>query len=304
VDKHKKIIVRENGKQITSDTDTSDETKYKNRYMEPYQDETAAMREPEEESTPKLPKKSNLLKLNTAQQNRNTSIFKTFVLPIASALIIGLILGFIMLRMFVNVEGNTANVNQQEQPPAAANQTENAAAGTEAEAGTEAAEVSPLSSYVLQGGVFSSMESAEAARVSYQEQGLPAVIWERDNQYFLFVGIAHTGEQIDAMEQSVQEMGLDAFSKEWSTQGANVELTESEAGWLENFQQEWEEGLQTVSANQELPPDFMADTTGNVPDSDRLITAAEEASAITEAENPLPEQVLIQLMNIYEKAVQ
>src|SRR5699024_3849241 len=55
----------------------------------------------------------------------------------------------------------------------------------------------PIHTYVLQGGVFSEKENAQQLAKKFQKNHINTIRWKRDQQFFLFAGIASTNEQAE-----------------------------------------------------------------------------------------------------------
>src|SRR5699024_11682113 len=73
-----------------------------------------------------------------------------------------------------------------------------------------------------------------------QTCALPILRWKRDQQFFLFAGIASTNEQAEQMTKTFVDRGLDVYVKEWSIPEIDLQVTEQEYDWLRAFQNQWE----------------------------------------------------------------
>src|SRR5699024_1683635 len=146
---------------------------------------------------------------NTNHINRKSKwgAFNRVVSSISAAIFIGSILGFIMLNLFGNIN---ALCNHGNNPEA----TNAVAADKDTEKKSNASdEQKAITAYVLQGGVFSEKANADQWAESFKQAGFPAMIWERDDQYYLLTGIADTEEQAKKIAASIKEQNMDVFVK-------------------------------------------------------------------------------------------
>jgi stage II sporulation protein B len=172
---------------------------------------------------------------------RKRGAIKPAALAIAAAVAVGSILGLVMLYMF---GGITDNGGAGGQP---------AAAGTDTLTETSTANDQPeMAAYVLQGGAFSEKENASAWADNFKQAGFPAVIWERDGQYYLFTGIADTKEAAAELIVEMDEHNLDVFVKEWETEELDQDIPEAEQNWINTFQKTWHTSLTAVSSQEEV----------------------------------------------------
>lgn len=154
--------------------------------------------------------------------------FLPIFLTISSASIIGIVLGVIMLQMFVTMDD----------PPTVVNTTSSndIPATNDDIIGSQIPEVS---GYMLQAGVFTEQGNAEEWKNTFESESIPAIIWEQEGQYYLFVGIYGTEEEAKQQAASLKEDGFDIFAKPWSTNQVEVELKDTEAEWLASLQETW-----------------------------------------------------------------
>lgn len=100
--------------------------------------------------------------------------------------------------------------------------------------GSETAELPALDTFIVQGGVFTTKDSAEGIAASYKEKGIPTFIHENQEQYTLIIGVAATSEAAKAMSAQLEGQGAEVFAKEYMIDGAKVEgLTAEEKKILE-----------------------------------------------------------------------
>lgn len=234
--------------------------------------EQAATIENADEPIPTFARKSE----NTHPLNKKNKrgILKPVVISISAAIFIGSILGFIMLNMFGNINDLSSNENTPEAMNAVA-----ADENTDKDGKNPDNVMKGLTAYVLQGGVFSEKANAEQWVESFKQAGIPAMIWEREEQYYLLAGMADTEDQGKKAAISIKEQNMDVFIKEWRTSATEASLNKEEAAWLSAFEKQWKNALKSVSEqegilvseweklikdqpeNSEVLPDFIEEIT-------------------------------------------
>ncbi|ANE47164.1 hypothetical protein SY83_13815 [Paenibacillus swuensis] len=154
------------------------------------------------------------------------SWFKIFG-SVTAAIATGALFGYVVLSLFnpdsnmnllnpMNSFGNAAtqkndNTNTTTQNPAA-NNISGANKPTEATAGTLEAAWPARTYYVLQNGVFSTLEGAETAKEDLKQKGYAAA-WEAGSQYTVFVGMTDTQEQAKSLGEQLKQDGLEVYAK-------------------------------------------------------------------------------------------
>ncbi|SET70008.1 Sporulation related domain-containing protein [Oceanobacillus limi] len=200
---------------------------------------------------------------------------KTFVFSGVSAIIIGSILGIALLNMFVNMDeltgtGNSSPVSTSSNNDSIDN-TNSSQSDGEASGGSSQHTISAMNGYVLQGGVFSEEVNASNEATKFEELGYTPVIWEQDNQYYVLVGLTNTEQHAKSLAQSLKEEGLEVFSKPWSSEAIDLELTTEEYTWFQSLQQQWEEATTSLSQEDTLVLNDWQDIIDNSPQSSEMI---------------------------------
>ncbi|MEN2765725.1 hypothetical protein [Ornithinibacillus xuwenensis] len=193
---------------------------------------------------------SLMLSKSHATKNGNLNIFKPILIAIISAIIIGSIMGFVMLKIIVNFD-NDLNNNPT---VATADADKDASEKNGIANGSEGSlyKIDTTSAFVLQGGVFSEKANAETESTKFIEAGYDPVIWERDSQFYLLVGIGNTKEDVLQVGESLQSSGIEVYAKEWQVAETEVTLTEEEHNWIHSFQEKWNASLEDGSSEQIL----------------------------------------------------
>ncbi|MFD1850144.1 SPOR domain-containing protein [Oceanobacillus bengalensis] len=291
MDKRKSIIVKQNGK-VTKII----EHKAKNIHTS-NQEAAATLKESGDDQIPAYERKTDLKKVKPFKKSSKFSTFKPIAIAITSAIIIGLVLSVIMFQVFVNVEDGSAGQALTSVPVSNADE-EVAVNDTDKPIGTSVYSIDSIQAFVLQAGVFSEMANAEEWATQFQQAGAPTLIWEKDNQYFLLVGVSETKEQAEKIATELSTADHDIFVKEWSTNSYEIELTEEENEWLQHFRESWLSAVQLVSENNTLT---QAHFETNLEGSEKLSTLLEETKAIEEVSGREAQQVLLHLLMEYEK---
>lgn len=168
-----------------------------------------------------------------ASESRHPVIFKkksklqVLLITTLSAVVLGVIIGAVMLKLLTSFDAEETEVNATGQTSAAL------------------AEKSVLlTAYVLQGGVFSEKKNAEKWVKKYNKQGVPAVLWEREGNFYLFAGAAPAENQAREQAKKINSKKLDIYVKEWTAPIAKGTLLTAEKEWLKEFQAVWSNALQ------------------------------------------------------------
>ncbi|MDF1506877.1 hypothetical protein PZE06_01640 [Robertmurraya sp. DFI.2.37] len=156
---------------------------------------------------------------------RNKGIVPSILLIVFLAVLSGTTLGVLMLNMVISDSMTEAVSGPVEETP-----PEEKANPT----GTAVVELPALTSYLVQGGVFSTADAANVEAATMTKKGLPAKVIEIDQQFFLFVGVADNLENAKSLGSHLQESGIDTFSKEIAIGGGSLsQLQASERSLLE-----------------------------------------------------------------------
>ncbi|MGG1593714.1 SPOR domain-containing protein [Terribacillus saccharophilus] len=157
--------------------------------------------------------------LNKKKSEKNAVSLSPFAKKLAAAALgaalIGVVLGFLLLRYTAGIESETSGV-------AAPIATQGAAANAGA--------FSDLTAYVVQGGVYNQEDIGQDVVQKYADAGIPAVLWEKNGQFFLLTGMAGSQEEADTLGSQLQAQGYESYVKQWDP---GVEATGS--AWLDEL---------------------------------------------------------------------
>lgn len=170
----------------------------------------------------------------------------SFLTATFTAVLIGLFLGVIMLNIFTNKENHASTDNNQHmighQDTDDIDQTE-----------TNPTTLKQMNAYVLQLGVFSEIENANDWSKIYQKAGFSSIHFLRDNQYFLFAGIAESEEKAKELATILLKDEIEVYVKEWITNEIEIGLTGEESQWFTSFQEQWQTSLKSLEKQEGFP---------------------------------------------------
>jgi len=158
-------------------------------------------------------------------------IIKPLTIAISLALIIGTIFGFIMLKIFGTIDNGM--ISRGNNPIVS---VENSSEKENTKKDLMKAELPGVQAYILQGGVFSSKENAEKFADDFQGHGIMTMIWKRDNEFFLILGLSNSLKEANKMAANIEKNNLDVFVKEWKTPTREIKMTKDEEEWIHSFQ--------------------------------------------------------------------
>lgn len=290
----KPIIVRENGKRLNQ--------KYKKPYKNnsefnaAHRDQAATLHESEDESIPIFARPSDTNNKQFKGNKSRFSYFKPIIVAIISAIGIGALLGVIMLRMFVGMDSDLSAQGSNVLPVVTNDEKDD-------KSETMTLSLESMEAHVLQAGVFSERENAVKWAKTYDESGLPSMIWKRENQYFLLLGLAGSQEKAKDVVEELKEQSFDIYVKEWKTGEAELELSQVEQEWFQSFREQWDDALTSLDNEEGLSSTDWKDIISNYPKKSDLAPSLFDKISNLEKENGMEAQViLLNLWNDYEDA--
>ncbi|WP_121605432.1 hypothetical protein [Virgibacillus sp. Bac332] len=235
----RKITVWENGKQVKLYVN-------KNREIPSGRNEqAAALSDSEDEKIPPYTRVSDTKPSKFAMHKRKWKEFKPAILSVLSALVIGSFLGIMMLNMFIMIEDDN-HMSGNQNSSAAVTNDDDQDNDKQADRSASSVRLDEIRAYVLQGGVFSEKANADVRAGSYRDRGVPVTIWERGDQYFLFIAAATTETQAEQLQQGLVDTDMDdIYVKEWSTGNITTDLTRDENSWAQSFIKTWKDTLES-----------------------------------------------------------
>ncbi len=171
-------------------------------------------------SPPKNPAYKGLSTLAKNFKRKNKQGFLTSIfLAVFFAVLLGTSFGFIMLKLVFTDQAAETAAPAVSQTPAPSEQ---------AAAGTETSTLEPITTYVVQGGVFSNKEAAKQIQEANAQKDASGQIIEMGGQTFLFLGVSDSIDHAKAIGADLKRKGIDVFAKkiafeEKSVEGLNAE---------------------------------------------------------------------------------
>ncbi|MFC4403968.1 hypothetical protein [Gracilibacillus xinjiangensis] len=160
--------------------------------------------------------------------------YRSFIYAALTAIVIGTFLGFIMLKIFVDMDPEEVSLDNNQRVNSVVTASEDV--DTEEKSNDNPIFKSAAhQAFVVQAGVFSSESAATQLLNELKGSNIPAMIWQRDNQFHLFVSVHSTS---DASKNYLKSITTDIEmygGKAWTTVPVEISITESEKKWLESF---------------------------------------------------------------------
>lgn len=140
---------------------------------------------------------------NKLNQNKRHLFFKPVFIVVLFAILVGTSFGLIILNLV-----QTEKITETAEPVIAQPQPNEGK-----ENGSEKLSLASLSTFIIQGGVFSNIEAAKQLKEENMQKGVPAQIVERDGQAFLFLGVADNLEHAKEIGGQISNKGIEVFAK-------------------------------------------------------------------------------------------
>ncbi len=265
-----------------------------------HSEQAAALQESsEEEPIPVLTKEDSNSK-NKSGNSTGFRRFKPIIIAIVSAVVIGSVLGFVMLRMFVGIDHELAAPDPNSSPNPVVN-----ANGDKQQTEAKPVKLEAMNAYVLQGGVFAEQANADEWVDKFADAGMPSMVWKQDKQYYLFLGMAADKEQAKGLIATMKESSdLDVFVKEWKTDKMEVKMSGDEQKWYQSFQDQWTKSLSNVNKEKAIAPEDWKQIAADYPkNSKRGDALVKEMSQIKEVTGTEAQVVLLNLWNAFNQSM-
>jgi stage II sporulation protein B len=135
-------------------------------------------------------------------EKKNISSIKAMALSVVFAILLGTGFGFIMLKLVITDASKPASV--QTKTSGAKKEITNTTIQNQG-----AITIKPLTTYMVQGGVFSKKETANTVARQAVAKGIPAETMEWNGQYYIFLGVADSIEHARSLGAIYQHKGMD-----------------------------------------------------------------------------------------------
>ncbi|GGP13640.1 SPOR domain-containing protein [Oceanobacillus neutriphilus] len=253
--------------------------------------ESAATVENEQEE-PDFSTLSAVNSMNKGKPLRKINIiWKAILVSGISAVFVGTIIGFILFRMFVQVDtpASAGNLSQGTTPVA---QPEKEEAGSD----IVTSSLDSLETYIIQAGIFSEKENADSLIASLS---IPTVFLEKDGQYYLMAGVGPTEDAVKSLAASLSNNQADLYVKEWGTEAREIEMTEAEDNWLTEFQAFFAEHLEQSDLNQPIADEEITALVDKAPEETEKIAGL--VTSLTEMMGEPSSYQLLNWMKVYDE---
>lgn len=161
---------------------------------------------------------------------RNGGVFKSIIITVAFAILIGISFGVLMLKLFIT-DGSKPVVTD----PVVEDNGGGTSSGDKTPSKTTSAVIGAQTMYVVQGGVFSTKDAAKDGTNQVKADGAPAQTVEISNKEYLFLGVADSIETAKQLSSHYKANGVaDAFAKQIPIGEKSVsEISETDKSFLE-----------------------------------------------------------------------
>jgi stage II sporulation protein B len=211
---------------------------------------------------PSLPKIASF-STNSIKKKKDRNIV-TIITSAAFAILIGTTIGFVMLKLVITgptEKAGTATV------PTVAKETGNTTVNQTVEKASSAITMDQLTTYVIQGGVFSSKDGAKETSTEVTSKGVPAKLVEISGKQYLFLGVADSIETAKSLGIQYKADGVeDVFAKPLLLDEKQVSgLNDKEKSFLKNVPSIYETlslATSTALLNNELSSESTKAITG------------------------------------------
>ncbi|MBP1947677.1 SPOR domain-containing protein [Virgibacillus litoralis] len=198
------------------------------------------------------------------------SSFKPIILASISAIIIGSVLGFFMLNMFVDIDKGLsqqnytipATVDDEDEDETNKETDDQETASDEV---ISAAQFQSKNAFVLQAGKFEGEANANEMKDKFNQAGFSAMIWLKENYYYVLAGIANSKDKANQLANELNEDKLEVFVKNWGTESSEIKLSDDEISWLKAYNKQWAESLISVNKSENLSEDGWANIVNTIP---------------------------------------
>ncbi|HYK74640.1 MAG TPA: SPOR domain-containing protein [Pseudoneobacillus sp.] len=176
---------------------------------------------------PKGKQKSSLPTLKKQLKKQNIGPVKSIFTSVILAIIIGTSFGFLVLKLVIS----DAKVEE----PVTTITEETTTEKNDPVVTTQLLQLQPIDTFIIQGGVFSSVDSAKIEEQKLKQKGVPTQIIEDNGKAILVLGVADSIENAKAIASNLKASGIEVFAKPYTLPGKELqELTQVEATLLKD----------------------------------------------------------------------
>jgi stage II sporulation protein B len=187
---------------------------------------------PDEDPAPKEFKKINYVQNKKGKKHfsgrQMTPGIARLIYTLVGAVAVSLIFGFIILNVITDGEQSIPAVQLQE-----AGEAENSDGEDTPSASGGTITLESLTASVVQGGVFSTPDAANAEKANLEAKGLPAVLFEMEGSRLLFIGTSGDLEGAKAMGKKLSDENVQVYAKDIVLPEKNIKGTKADAEFIQ-----------------------------------------------------------------------
>ncbi|MBP2240586.1 stage II sporulation protein B [Cytobacillus eiseniae] len=227
------------------------------------------------------------LSVNFKRKNRNGMLTSVFI-TVFFAILLGTSFGLLLLKLVT-----TENPVENELPVVADPVVEEPVNQTD---GEETLTLEALSTFIVQGGVFSTKESAEGMKETTIQLGAPAQVIESNGQFILYLSVADRIEYAKEIGEKLKSQGLEVFAKPISFDSKSLDgLQPEEKKVMESIQKLYQ-SLTTAVSEAQVAMSISAPTFENIEKNSAELSGIENSK--------LQIEEIIQLKAEVDQAIQ
>lgn len=157
---------------------------------------------------------------------KNKGFIPSFMITVFFAVVIGTTFGVVLLKMVISdtaVETTGIPSDDIEE-----------SVKEEGASVTASIKTAPIKGYVIQGGAFSSLESAKTIESTIASKGVPTKVIQLEEKFYIFIGLADNLGNAKAIGSNLWSSGIENFSKEIEFGGkTDIKINDTEKNVLE-----------------------------------------------------------------------
>lgn len=180
--------------------------------------------------------------------------FKSVIIAVITALLVGLILGIFLLKVFANMDNGLTHQGTNNPVVNLDTTTKETPEDSSNEVTLPAVQAS-----IVQGGIFTEESNAQELVADYEAKGVASMIWQEDEQYYVITGLSSSVETANQLAEQQEEQGVEVYVKEWDSAEVEVNLTSGEEKWLSSFHQLLTESMDNATAGEQVATDAWVD---------------------------------------------
>ncbi|MEC3882643.1 SPOR domain-containing protein [Halobacillus sp. HZG1] len=182
----------------------------KNEVVRTQKEQAAAVEEDKEDERPA----TRVYHIPFKKKRFSQTPVRPLITTALTALFVSLGLGFLLLRMFVSLTDSSTTGSEAVPASGEANpNTEVVTSQQEAVSELPSGPTQTFETYIVQAGAFSTEGKADEWQSKLTALLVPSMVWQRDGQYFLFVGSAPNKQEADQIAGRLAGKSIDTYVK-------------------------------------------------------------------------------------------